>query len=345
LDNSKSWEIVPAGVGIQWGAGRSFIYNGRTQGITAEAVGLLGTDTVHNSSLVLTSNNAVNAGEYTAEVAGISNPNYRLGQNAEKTKDWAITPAEVTVKWGQLSNKYTGKEITVTAEAVGLFAPDSSNNSALILNGNIATNVGKYTAEITGIINANYRLSPSSEKSKGWEIVATPENPGEENNNNDNPPQDVNNNDDEIIPEDNNNGDKKGLDKNNNSDKKDSDEKNNGGNKKKKNTGSNSKKDDNLSTENGSGDTAAVSKNVNAYVGSSGDKNILNEEKNNEDNEDSKITEDRDVSEIIPDDKSIQDNDSSNTTSKSNVPLWPFITGGLILIVGGAALYLVFKRR
>ena len=84
--------VEPKVVSIAWGEQTVFVYNGSEQIPTATAEGLLEGD---NCELTVTGA-AKNAGNYTATVTGLSNPNYKMRASGTK-QDFEILKADPTM--------------------------------------------------------------------------------------------------------------------------------------------------------------------------------------------------------------------------------------------------------
>ena len=103
--------VEPKVVSIAWGEQTMFVYNGSEQIPTATAEGLLEGD---NCELTVTGA-AKNAGNYTATVTGLSNPNYKMRASDTK-QDFEILKADPTMVKAPVAVEnlvYSGKAQTL----------------------------------------------------------------------------------------------------------------------------------------------------------------------------------------------------------------------------------------
>ena len=148
---SKTFKIMQKEITIDWAKQTSFVYNGTEQAPTATVKGLVTGD----ECTVTVSGAAKNIGtSYTATVTALCNANYKLPEfNLKKT--FEITPKEISIAWGaQTSFTYDGLEHIPTATVEGLLGGD---NCELTVTG-AQKNAGTYTATVTALSNANYKL-------------------------------------------------------------------------------------------------------------------------------------------------------------------------------------------
>ena len=117
-----------------------------------------------NTDYTVSYSNNVNAGENTATVtvADIAGGDY----NVSGTKTFSIAPKPVTLGWDQTSFTYDSNPQAPTASVSGIVGTDActvsdytiaATGSSSLTSGN-AVNVGSYTATVTGLSNANYKL-------------------------------------------------------------------------------------------------------------------------------------------------------------------------------------------
>ena len=81
----------------------------------------------------------------------------------------SITPKEIGVSWGDTELPYTGSAQAPVAAATGLV--DKEGESCGLTVAGAETNVGDYTATVTGVDNTNYTL-PEATQSTSYKIVA-----------------------------------------------------------------------------------------------------------------------------------------------------------------------------
>ncbi|MCM1306590.1 MAG: InlB B-repeat-containing protein [Firmicutes bacterium] len=185
---SVSYEITPKGVSLVWENYTGIVYDGQTHTVTAK-VEFGATDDAdlkaYDGDSVTVSqyqNNAYrNANDgYVATALGLDNNNYFIKENS--ALDWAIAPRPVELTWSLDTVEYDGTSKTVTATVSNLVTGDvitltygtsgtDYSVSGLAGVGNIATNVGSYTTEVTALSNANYTLDGGKDLSHDWEIT------------------------------------------------------------------------------------------------------------------------------------------------------------------------------
>ena len=135
--------------------------------------------------VIYTGASATDAGNYTAIVTDVSNPNYTLvGVDKNKlSKQWTIEQRPIDVQGWYLDGSstfttvYNGKSHEMIAAISGAMAGDEVSfvyeNKENDLR--VATNAGTYTAKIVGVDNANYKLNVSEgADSCNWEITKKP---------------------------------------------------------------------------------------------------------------------------------------------------------------------------
>ena len=135
LNNSSSFDISPASINVKWG-NTSLPFNGKPQAPTATATGVLSEDLPLNTKGLQTD---IGTG-YTA-TASFLIPNYNYSLSNLNTK-FEITPAPITVHWGNTTLTYNGYPQAPTATAIDVYGADLP----LTVSGE-QTNVGTgYTA-------------------------------------------------------------------------------------------------------------------------------------------------------------------------------------------------------
>ena len=171
-NSSQSFVITARAISLEW-TNIEFVYDGTVKGVTAEIVNLAIIDDV--CELEYSLNQATSAGDYQASVIGVSNANYTLVGGTNLTYNWSIAKKELTLVWtldnaSEFDVTYNGKARNLEVTAEGIVLEDVVT---LTMDGTlIATNVGDYTASVTGIDNANYVLP--EQKNVSWSIVALP---------------------------------------------------------------------------------------------------------------------------------------------------------------------------
>lgn len=155
--------ITPKTVGLTWSGHDDLVYDGEPVSVTAEATGLVGDDTC---TVTVENGAQTYAGTYTAEAAGLDNPNYQLPTEGTK-QSYTIAPRPVELSWSESSFTYDGDEKTVTATITNLVPDD---DCALTYSNNKKTEHGSYTAEVTALDNANYTLTNGTDLTHSWSI-------------------------------------------------------------------------------------------------------------------------------------------------------------------------------
>jgi hypothetical protein len=174
---SATVKINAKSISVTWGSTTSWTYDGNSHVPTVTTP----VNGATNESVALTVSAAqTNVGNYTA-TASISSvtggqekaSNYTL---TNATKAFSITQREVTITWpSTVSFTYDGSAKSVTATLGNKVGSDDvtftyTNSGTKVTS---ATNVGSYTAEISGLSGtkaSNYKL-PASGTSKAWSIT------------------------------------------------------------------------------------------------------------------------------------------------------------------------------
>lgn len=145
-----------------------YIYNGDEQKPTPTVTNALEGDTVNITS-VSGSKDAGN--NLVAEVLALDNDNYTLEGGTNVTAVYAILPKPVeSIEWDEdRVYAFNGKDQGPNATAGGLIEGDEC---AVEVSG-WKTNVGKYTATVTGLKNSNYSLELISDLTAEFEIVVS----------------------------------------------------------------------------------------------------------------------------------------------------------------------------
>ena len=155
-------------IGITWGDTLTFDYDGNKHLPTAKAIGMVNGDTL-GLTVATDSGNAINAGNYTAKVTGITGAkagNYMLPSNV--TQSYTIRPVSLSKAGiaitGADTLTYTGKEqkpgITVTLGGKTL-TENADYTVSYANNINATTDTSKAKVTITG--TGNYKETASAE--------------------------------------------------------------------------------------------------------------------------------------------------------------------------------------
>ncbi|MBQ8689059.1 MAG: hypothetical protein IJ515_01700 [Clostridia bacterium] len=152
-NSEQQFEITPKELVFTWPELTEFVYNGKAQAPTVTMDGIIDGDTVSPDYSDYAGNVGVES--YVVTVIGTSNPNYKLPANV--SCDYSIIQREITLTWQESTAlTYNGRAQSVIAtvgnaaagETVGLIYADTSSNIG----------VGVYTANVTGVNSANYKL-------------------------------------------------------------------------------------------------------------------------------------------------------------------------------------------
>ena len=105
-------------------------------------------------------------------LSGAANGNYSFAQKGmQLTTTASITKKPIGVAWtGEDSYTYNGKIQMPSATATGVVASDAVNVAVSAKGDAECKDAGNYTAEATGVDNANYELDAEAELSKGFTI-------------------------------------------------------------------------------------------------------------------------------------------------------------------------------
>lgn len=167
----KQVTVKPAEISIQSATVQDKTYNGDTDAIV-ESVTFNGdvqpTATDYTVTAVFGS---ANAGSQTATVTvTLTNGNYTFSSNGNTATATAkIAPLPVELSWSTpISFTYDGSEHSVTAEVSNRVGEDTFT---LTYDDNAKTDVGNYTAKVTGLGNDNYTLEGVENITLNWEIV------------------------------------------------------------------------------------------------------------------------------------------------------------------------------
>ena len=128
--------------------------------VTADAKGTFNSKNVKEADTVTIS-------DWT--IGGASAGNYEIStEGSQKTVEASITPKTVELKWSDSKLTYKDAPYTVTAEVTNKASADDT--FALAYADNSKTDVGDYTAEVTGLGNDNYTLAGAENTDQSWSI-------------------------------------------------------------------------------------------------------------------------------------------------------------------------------
>ena len=157
-------EIAKAEVDIVWGSEQTdYTYNGKAVTLTADVQfngKSVGTAEITYTGENITDGQGIDVGQYTATAAYAETDNFKA---SSEDFDFNITPAEITVVWGNLNPVYTGAALTPTATAQGI---DGITLDVVVLSEGQpvqAVNAGEYTAKVEAFDAGNYKLSTAAE--------------------------------------------------------------------------------------------------------------------------------------------------------------------------------------
>ena len=144
-------------------------YNATSQSVRLNVGGILAGDDVE---IHYNNNTFTNAGNYTAEAIGVSDPNYTLAAMLEHCRyEWSIAPKEITIREWKLDGSstathtvtYNGNAHTITAIPNGVITGDTVGFTYAAGSDTVtATNADTYTARIIGVDNPNYTFNIQS---------------------------------------------------------------------------------------------------------------------------------------------------------------------------------------
>lgn len=182
-ENAANYNTVTRGANITitpivlasptWSGDDGFVYNKAPYSVTASFEGILNGEDI---GIVYENATATAAGTYKAKILSLTNENYTLN-GASFEKEWTIDRKPVSENlWyldgdGVESVAYNGASHRITASISGVCDGDEVG---FLYSGNLATNAGSYTAEITGINgadSANYVFTPNASSTKSWAVA------------------------------------------------------------------------------------------------------------------------------------------------------------------------------
>ena len=195
--NSATGKITAKPLTVVWTGSSSYTYDRASHGMTAEVSGVVSADQGEGISVNYTFNGentnfvvgkgsasgtksftAVNANTYPITLSLPAGSNYTLS-GTNSSNSFTIAQKDLTVNfavdaiadgayvygWSGFTTVYSNKERRITATPVGVVAGDTVS---LTVSGNKGTNAGAYTARVTAVNNANYKLTGTLEQA--WEI-------------------------------------------------------------------------------------------------------------------------------------------------------------------------------
>ena len=150
--------VEPKVVSIAWGEQTVFVYNGSEQIPTATAEGLLEGD---DCELTVTGA-AKNAGNYTATVTGLSNPNYKMRASDTK-QDFEILKAPLTITARNKTIAYGDEPANDGVEYSGFVGEEGASVLGGVLtygyNYKKGNKTGEYTITPGGLTADNYEIN------------------------------------------------------------------------------------------------------------------------------------------------------------------------------------------
>ncbi|HOO23329.1 MAG TPA: YDG domain-containing protein, partial [Clostridia bacterium] len=161
-ETSKSWHIWPKDVTAAWNGVYSFVYNAQEKTVNAEIGGVEEGDDV---TFIYTGNKGTIVGSYLAEITGVTNANYTIGNIVNKSKAWEITKADISgITFGNAVYTYDGTTRTLTVsgnvtsygdEVEVVYNYNTDGTSTYPLSGNGGRNANVYYIKAT-LTNSNY---------------------------------------------------------------------------------------------------------------------------------------------------------------------------------------------
>ena len=140
---TKSYEIAQAEVTVSWGTTLSWIYdnNPHRPDVT------VGLQNGNGNSYYTVSNQETDVGSYIATVTLTDTTNYKFADGAVASQAFAITQAEFTVTWTNITLTYDGTSKAPTASVKT--TNGATPTLAVVVAEGSAINVGSYTASIS----------------------------------------------------------------------------------------------------------------------------------------------------------------------------------------------------
>ena len=151
--NNGAWSIAPKTIGLSWSDDTdpvtynfSFIYDGSEHGVRVEPTGVIEGDTV---TLQVINNRKVDVGNYTATVVAIIEGSANYALPANRSRQWNITPRQITASWSIEDMSYDGVrkgvELTLSGAVEGDTVALVPQITAYLINtSTLLTNSGQY---------------------------------------------------------------------------------------------------------------------------------------------------------------------------------------------------------
>lgn len=160
------WSITPKPVDLVWTIDgkniRSLVYNGGSHDVAVSVKGgdVISGDTVNVTLLGQTT--ASFASSYTATATGLSNPNYKIADNATKKLDWTIEQLPVEIVWmvgGVIFDEnYKFVYNKDTQYPTATFVNKCSGDVIGVSYSGIAMDAGDHKIVLKSIDNSNYTI-------------------------------------------------------------------------------------------------------------------------------------------------------------------------------------------
>lgn len=178
---SKTLIIEPKKLAFIWSGDTQYTYDGKEHGVT---VTFDESSVVPGDKVEFTHEDTkgVDAGEYTARVISVSNPNYTIAGSATATKKWVIdrrdiTGAIVVLKGSDFTYNATAQtkevdSVTLTVEGT---EKKLTAGTEYAVEGATNTNAGNYTLTVTGVNNYTGSVSVPYVINKSNVLINKPE--------------------------------------------------------------------------------------------------------------------------------------------------------------------------
>ncbi len=148
-------QIVPLEAVIFWQSTLSYVYDASIKTVTATVSNAVAEDAA-KFNIIYTDNTKTDAGEYTAVITDLGNPNYSLPEEGRSTA-WTIEQKAIYLEWSNSMLTYNAGEQSVgVAISSGVIGDDEV---VVYVEGNTGKNVGQYTAAAIGLSNGNYKIA------------------------------------------------------------------------------------------------------------------------------------------------------------------------------------------
>lgn len=172
---SKAFIIEPKKLAFIWSGDTKYTYDGKEHGVT---VALDESSVVSGDKVEFTHEDikGMNAGEYTARVISVSNPNYTIAGSETATMKWVIERRSIVDAKVELDEKvliYNAKPQMKEVKSVTLTvdgeAKTLDGKTEYMIEGATNTDAGNYTLTVSGIgnytgsVTATYTIEKASE--------------------------------------------------------------------------------------------------------------------------------------------------------------------------------------